>query len=45
LHDESVINLLGLGGVDNARIGRFLGQVKPDTMEDVSEGLVRMLGL
>ena len=45
LHDLSVINLIGLGGVDNAKIGRFIGQMKPQTMEKVSDGLARMLGL
>jgi mRNA interferase MazF len=45
LNETSVINLIGLLGVDNARIGRFLGQMKPETMDAVSDGLVRMLGL
>jgi mRNA interferase MazF len=45
LLDTSVINLIGLGGVDNAKIGRFIGQIKPETMDKVSDGLARMLGL
>jgi mRNA interferase MazF len=45
LHDDSVVNLMGLGGIDNAKVGRFLGRLKPETMNAVSEGLVRMLGL
>ncbi|MDB6023479.1 MAG: hypothetical protein JWQ04_3336 [Pedosphaera sp.] len=45
LHDASVINLIGLGGVDNAKIGRFIGQIGPETMDKVSDGLARMLGL
>jgi mRNA interferase MazF len=43
LHDSSVVNLIGLGGVDNARIGRYLGRF-PD-MEAIDAGLTRMLGL
>ena len=45
LHDASVINLIGLGGVDNAKIGQFIGQMKPETMGKVSVRLSRMLGL
>ena len=45
LHDDSVINLLGLGGVDNAKIGRFIGHLKPETMSKVSDSLARMFGL
>jgi mRNA-degrading endonuclease toxin of MazEF toxin-antitoxin module len=45
LFDVSVINLIGLGGVDNAKLGRFIGRMKPETMEAVSKSLVRMLGL
>src|ERR1700722_18906742 len=39
LLDLSVVNLIGLGGVDNAKIGRFIGQMKPDTMDAVDKGL------
>jgi mRNA-degrading endonuclease toxin of MazEF toxin-antitoxin module len=45
LHDTSVVNLIGLGGVDNVRIGRWIGQLQPATMDKIDECLVRMLGL
>jgi mRNA interferase MazF len=45
LHDASVINLIGLGGVDNAKIGRWIGQLQPATLDKVDDGLVRLFGL
>ena len=42
LQDESVINL---GGVDNAKIGRWIGQLQPATLDKVNDGLVRLFGL
>ena len=45
LHDESVVNLIGLGGVDNARIGRRIGQLQKATMDKIEDGLVRLFGL
>src|SRR5262245_12178189 len=43
LMDESVVNLLGIAGVDNARIGRVLGSLPRDRMEEIDDGLARML--
>ena len=43
LRDTCVVNLVGLGGVDNAKITRFLGRF-PD-MRAIDAGLSRMLGL
>ena len=45
LHDESVINLIGIGGVDNARIGQLIGHLPPAVMTKIDDGLARMLGL
>ena len=45
LLDPCAMNLIGIGGVDNAKIVRLLGRMPAATMDAVSEGLVRMLGL
>ena len=45
LMDESVVNLLGIAGVDNARIGRVLGSFPKDRMEAIDDGLACMLGI
>jgi mRNA interferase MazF len=43
LLDDCVANLLGIGGVDNARIGRTLGQFP--AMKAIEDGMARLLGL
>ena len=45
MNENAVINLIGLLGVDNVKIGRFLGRMLPATMDAVDDGLSRMLGL
>ena len=45
LAEPSVINLIGIVGVDNIKIGRTLGPVPAETMHKVSEGLARMLAI
>jgi mRNA interferase MazF len=45
LAEESVVNLIGLVGVDNAKIGRMLGSVPNDTLDAIDETLIRLLGL
>ena len=45
LAQTSVVNLLGIAGVDNAKIERRLGPFPPDRMEKISRGLARMLSL
>jgi mRNA interferase MazF len=45
LNEPSVVNFVGLLGVDNVRIGRILGRVPASTMEGIDAGLIRMLGL
>jgi len=45
LNEPSVINLLGIVGVDNAKILRVLGTFPADRMDAVDAGLARMLGL
>jgi mRNA-degrading endonuclease toxin of MazEF toxin-antitoxin module len=45
LMDACAANLIGIGGVDNAKIVRVLGRMPPATMDAVSDGLARMLGL
>jgi len=45
LLDNSAVNLIGIVGVDNAKIGRVLGPFPADRMAAVEEGLARMLGL
>lgn len=43
LAEESVVNLIAIVGVDNAKIGRTLGQLPAEKMRDVEDGLARML--
>lgn len=45
LKQSSVVNLLGIAGVDNSKIQRRLAAFPGDRMEDVSLGLVRLLGV
>jgi mRNA interferase MazF len=45
LKQQSVINLLGIAGVDNSKIERRLAAFSKDKMEQISEGLARLLGL
>jgi mRNA interferase MazF len=45
LAQESVVNLIAIVGVDNAKIGRVLGEVPARTLAAVDDGLARMLGL
>lgn len=45
LNESAVINLIGLLGVDNARVQRFLGRMQTSTMLAVDKGLMRMLGI
>jgi mRNA interferase MazF len=45
LLDRSAISLIGMGGVDNARIGRLIGHLPDTIMEKVDHGLLRMFGL
>lgn len=45
LVQESVVNVLGIAGVDNAKIQRRIGPFPPEKMEEVSRALARMLGL
>ena len=45
LHDESVVNLIGLGGVDNVRVGRWIGQLQPKVMAEIEDALARLFGL
>ena len=45
LKQPSVINLLGVAGVDNSKIERRLAAFPVDKMEELSRGLVRLLGL
>ena len=45
LRQASVVNLLGIAGVDRSRIERVLGAFPDKAMQQVSEGLTRLLGL
>jgi len=45
LRQASVVNLLGIAGVDNAKIQRRLASFPADKMQDISRGLVRLLDL
>jgi mRNA interferase MazF len=45
LAEESVVNLIGLVGVDNAKIQRMLGPLPTDGLDAIDEGLVRLFGL
>jgi mRNA interferase MazF len=45
LAEESVVNLIGLVGVDNTKIERMLGPLPTDSLDAIDEALVRLLGL
>ncbi|SRR6266404_2701672 len=45
LRQASVVNLLGIAGVDNSRVERRLAAFPPDKMDLISLGLVRLLAL
>jgi mRNA interferase MazF len=45
LKQQSVVNVLGIGAVDNAKIIRTLGLFPREKMEAISETLGRILGL
>ena len=45
LRQESVINVLGIAGVDNARIERRLAAFPADKLAEVEAALKRVLGL
>lgn len=45
LRQESVVNALGIAGVDNARIERRLATFPPDRVAELESVLKRMLGL
>lgn len=45
LRQSALVNLLGIAGVDNARIERRLGLFSPDKMPAIENGLARLLGL
>lgn len=45
LRQPSVINLLGIAGVDNSKIERRLAKFPSDKLQEISELLARLLGL
>jgi mRNA interferase MazF len=45
LKQHSVVNLLGIAGVDNAKIERRLAAFPKEKMDEISEGLIRLLGV
>ena len=45
LKQVSVVNLIGLAGVDNNRIGRRLGRFDSGKFAEIEKGLTRLLGL
>jgi mRNA interferase MazF len=45
LAEESVVNLIGLVGVDNAKIQRMLGPLPTDSLDAIDQGLFRLFGL
>jgi mRNA interferase MazF len=45
LAEESVVNLIGLVGVDDAKIGRMLGPLPTDSLDAIEEALMRLFGL
>ena len=45
LKQASVVNLIGLAGVDNARIERRLGRFDSGKFAEIEHGLQRLLGL
>jgi len=45
LAEESVVHLIGLVGVDNARIQRRPGPLPADRLDAIDDGLLRLFGL
>src|SRR5688500_11602806 len=45
LKEESVVNVLGIAGVDNGKIIRRIGPFPQRSMDEVSEVLGKMLGI
>ena len=45
LKQNSVVNLMGIAGVDNAKVERRLAAFPPDRMEAITRGLCRMLAI
>jgi len=45
LAEESVVNLIGLVGVDNAKIERMLGPLPTSRLDVIDDVLVRLFGL
>jgi len=45
LRQESVVNLLGIAGVDNSKIERRIGAFPEERMREVEAKLTRLLGL
>ena len=45
LKQTSVVNLLGIAGVDNSKIQRRLAAFPTDRMDEISHGLARLLGI
>jgi mRNA-degrading endonuclease toxin of MazEF toxin-antitoxin module len=45
LKQPSVVHLLGIAGVDNAKVQRVLGTFPGPQMDEISRGLLRLLGL
>ena len=45
LAEDSVVNLIGLVGVDNAKIERMPGPLPPDILEAIDVVLIRLFGL
>jgi mRNA interferase MazF len=45
LAEESVVNLIGLVGVDNAKIERLLGPLPKDSLNAIDDVLLRLFGL
>ena len=45
LAEESVVNLIGLVGVDNAKIERLLGSLPKDSLDAIDHVLLRLFGL
>ncbi|MGO8699258.1 MAG: type II toxin-antitoxin system PemK/MazF family toxin [Limisphaerales bacterium] len=45
LAEESVVKLIGLVGVDNAKIERMLGPLPKDSLDAIDDALVRLFGL
>jgi mRNA interferase MazF len=45
LRQESVVNVLGIAGVDNAKIGRRISALPAEKMLEIESVLKRLLGL